>query len=371
MKNFKKCVLSLVVAGFMFVPVLGFSADEADIERIEKQLVQKETEMLDPEIKLDKLIVERAKLDGPGGWFQGAKKKELERQMGECKTQIDRMHGEMVSLQKQVQEAVFAVAYTLEKKGEFKKAIEYYLKVENQDDKVKTRIASCYKSLKDYEQAIQWFLKLTRTDENLLEVVDCYKLDGRMKEAIYWLFQILEPLNGNPAELTALKLIEEYDYPGKKSDYPNFAQRLSDIYLEKAVREYSHDFNQAKTDYEKAVALITGTGDPKSASFGIVARYQNHYNSAIEMLNQQREAAERNYENMLRDAKSNYDQAEMRYRRAQRDAEDEYSRKLEYSRRELNRAEAELEAVQKNASATPEMINQAKIHVNTCRDQYQ
>jgi tetratricopeptide (TPR) repeat protein len=277
----------------------------------------------------------------------------------------------MVALQKQVQEVVFAVASTYEKKGDFKKAIEYYLKVEKQDDNVRFRIASCYKLLKEYEQAIQWFLKLSRTDQNLLEVVDCYKLDGRMKESIYWLFQILEPLNDNPAELTALQLIEEYKYPEKKRDYPDFPRRLSDVYVARAVMQCRADFSQARTSYEKASTLLADGGDVKTASWNILNRYQNDYKVALDILDQQRDAAERNYEDQLRRAKSEYDEAEQRYRRAQRDAEHEYASKLDDTRRELDRAEHDLRNLQGQASPSADLVAQARMRVEKTRNDYQ
>ncbi|MBI3038440.1 hypothetical protein HYY75_05230, partial [bacterium] len=257
-----------------------------------------------------------------------------------------------------------------EKKGEYKKAIEYYLKVENQNDKVVFRIATCYKCLKDFETAIQWFLKMPRYDQNLLEVVDCYKLDSRIKEAIYWLFIILEPLEGNSAELTALKLIEEYTYPGKKTDYPNFNQRLSDIYIAKAVLNYQKDFSQARSDYGKAISLLANGADPKGVSLGVLSRYQNNYKGAMDILEQQREAAERYFENLLREAQDCYNRAEDRYRRAQREAENEYSRRLEQTRRDLYLAECELERLQKEASPSAQLIEQARHNVECKRNDY-
>ncbi len=370
-KKLVKLLAGVLTAGILFIPGLGFAADETDIEKIEKQLIQKETELLDPELRLDKLIVERAKLDGMGGWFQGSKKKELERQMAECQTKIDGISGQMKALQGQVQEMVYAVAYSYEQKGNFQKAIEYYLKVERQDDKVITRIASCYKAMKEYEQAIQWFLKLSQTDANLLEVVDCYKLDGRMKEAIYWLFKILEPFQANPAETTALQLIETYDYPAKKTDYPDFNLRLSDIYLRKATLNYPQNMVQSKADYSKAVELIAQGTDPKTASFAIMTRYQKQLDAALDMLDQQKEAAERNYENMLREARSAIEDAEHRLRRAEREAEDDYRRRLEYAQREIQQAERELQQAQHAATPSAQLIDQARQKLDQARKQYQ
>ncbi|HNW33464.1 MAG TPA: hypothetical protein PKM25_00895 [Candidatus Ozemobacteraceae bacterium] len=370
MKNIKSLVLNILAAGCLMIPISAFAAEPADIEALEKSLIQKETELLEPELKLDRLFVERGKLDGLGGVFQGSKKKALEKQIAETGEEVKKTYSEMVTLQKQVQEMVFNVASTLEKNGEYRKAIEYYLKIERQDDAVRGRIAGCFKALKEYEQAIQWLLRMARTDANLLEVADCYRLDTRMKDAIYWLFQIVEPLEGNPAELTAITQLESWNYPEKMVDYPNFNQRLSDVYLSKAVLNVQADFTGAKADYTKAVMLLAGNGDPKTTSFGIVTRTQGQYNAAMDMLAQQRDAAERNYENMLREAKSDYDDAEHKYRRAQDDAESEYRRRVDYARRELDRAEADLRAAEQQNPPVPDQVSQARGRVDQCRNEY-
>lgn len=357
MKNYlsKVFLTGLTAVTVTLFPFPARAADEQDIIEAEKQLIQKESQLLEPEQKLDRLLVDRAKLDGMSGWFQGGKKKALEAQMEVCNNEINAIHNEMKSLQQKVQEVVFSVAHTYEQKGQYKKAIEYYLKVKKQDDKVIFRIATCYKAMTNYNEAIQWFLKLAKTDANHLEIVDCYKLAAQFKEAIYWLFQILEPFEGNSAELTALKLIEEYDYPQKMNDYPEFNQRLSDIYLTKTVLNYKNNFSQAKEDYEKAVVLISGNSSPQSVSFSILTRYQNKYKAALDVLEEQKKVAERNYENMLREARNKYERAEDRLRKAQRDAEDQYARRLEDARREMDRAQWTLDRLIKEGAPETEL----------------
>lgn len=370
MMNIKRYTLSILAVGLLFVPANLFAADTSDIEALEKRLIQKETELLEPELKLDRLYIERSKLDGFGGVFQGSKKKALEKQIAETSDSIRSMYSDMKELQKQVQEMVFNVASTLEKKGEYRKAIEYYLKIDRQDDTVRGRIAGCYKALKEYEQAIQWLLRMARSDENFLEIADCYRLDTRMKDAIEWLFKVVEPIDGNAAELTALAQLESWNYPGKFTDYPDFNQRLSDVYLSKAVMNAQSDFNGAKADYARAATLIAGNGDPKSASLGIVSRARSQHDAAIDMLNQQREAAERNYESKLRDAQSDYDRAEQRYRQAQYDGEREYERRVEHARREVQRSEEELRNLQSQASPSAQLIDQARRNVEESRRRY-
>ena len=91
-------------------------------------------------------------------------------------------------------------------------------------------------------------LDMSRTDATLLEVVDCYHLDKCPKQAISWLFEILEPFQNNAAEKTALKLIEEYKYSDLLYDYPNYYTRLSDIYIKKAFLNYKSNTSTAASD---------------------------------------------------------------------------------------------------------------------------
>jgi hypothetical protein len=367
--NKKVIFAGIFSAGLVFAPIAGFAADEKDIEALEKELIKKETQLLEPELRLDQLHKERSKYDGMSGWFQGKKKKALDAEIEKTNSQVDQAYGEMKTVSNQVQKMVFDVAYTFEKHGQYQKAIEYYLKVENRNDKVRFRIASCFKSMQDYQQAIKWFLEMSRTDANLLEVVDCYKLDGRMKESIFWLFEILEPYSENSAELTALDLIEEYDYSGKKADYPDFARRLSDVYLVKATKAYQSNFVQATKDYKKAVELLADDmgESPAKVSFSILDRSQNDYRAALEILDRQREAAERNFEDKVRRARDEIDEAERRLRRAQHDAERDYSYRLDNARSTLKRAEAKLSELKASTTATPEEITRAENRVQQAR----
>lgn len=365
---------SLVIAGLflaatvLFAPA-GYCASEEDIANLEKELIQKETKLLEPELRLDQLQLERSKYDGMSGWFQGKKKKALDAEIEKNESKANQLYREMKTAAQQVQKMVFDVAYTFEKRGQYKKAIEYYLKVANRTDKVRFRIASCFKALEDYQQAIKWLLEMRRTDANLLEVVDCYRLDGRMKEVFYWLFEILEPYQENAAELTALQLIEEYDYPAKKTDYPNFARRLSDVYLVKSTKAYQSNFVQATNDYKKAVELLADDmgESPAKVSFSILDRAQNDYRAALEILDRQKEAAERNFEDRLRRARSKIDEAEHRLRRARRDADNNYENRLRYARNTLARAQSKLKEVKTSATATPEEIQRAENRVKSAQ----
>lgn len=363
--NKKSIFAGILSAGLIVVPAINYAAEEKDIAELEKQLIQKEMQLLEPELRLDQLHKERAKYDGASGWFQGKKKKALDAEISANDGKVDTMYREMKTVSEQVQKMVFDVAYTFEKHGQFQKAIEYYLKVENRNDKIRYRIASCFKSMQDFQQAIKWLLEMSRTDDNLLEVVDCYKLDGRMKESIYWLFEILEPYSGNSAELTALNLIEEYNYTNKQLDYPDFARRLSDVYLVKATQAYQSNFVQATKDYKKAVELLANDmgESPSMVSFSILDRSQNDYRAAMEILDRQKEAAERNFEDRVRRARDDIEEAERKLRHAQRDAERDYEYRLNNAQDTFKRAQQKLQEVKANTAATPEEIQRAESRV--------
>jgi hypothetical protein len=362
--NFNKNLIltGIFSAGIAFAPGLANAASEKDIEELEKQLIKAETQLLEPELKLDKLQQERSKYDGTGGWFQGSKKKALENEIEKTNSEVDQKYTEMRATAQQVQKMVFDVAYTFEKHGQFDKAIEYYLKVENRTDEVRSRIAGCFKAKADYQQAIKWLLEIRRTDEVLLEIVDCYKLDGRMKESVYWLFEILKPFSGNSAELTALDLIEKYDYPERKRDYPDFFRRLSDVYLSKAVQAYDKNFMQAANDYRKAVDLLADDMNSKAqlVSLTILDRHQNEYRAALEILDRQKEAAERNFEDKVRRARSDIEDAEDCLRHARFEADRDYENRLRNAEHNVKRASDRLNELKAVATTPAEEITRAQ-----------
>ncbi len=363
MTNKKNIILTGIFSvSIALTPLCLNAASEKDIAELEKELVKSEMQLLEPELKLDKLQQQRSQYDGSSGWFQGSKKKALDAEIAKTDKEVDSRYSAMKSTAQQVQKMVFNVAHAFEKQGSYEKAIEYYLKVENRTDEVRTRIAACHKARKDYQQAIKWLLEISRTDAVLLEVVDCYKLDGSMKEAVYWLFEVLVPYSGNSAELTALDLIEEYDYPARKRDYPDFFRRLSDVYINKSLNSYEKNFVQASKDYRKAVELLAAdmNSTPQMVSFSILDRHQNDYRAALEMLDRQREAAERNFEDKVRRARSEIDDAEDRLRRARYDAERDYETRVRNSEHSVRRAEKRLEELQAKEGVTEDELNRAR-----------
>jgi len=360
--KFNRILTGIFTAGLVLSSFAAQAAEEKDIAELEKQLIKAETDLLVPELRLDKLQQDRSKYDGASGWFQGSKKKALDAEIAKNSTLVDQQYTEMRSVSEQVQKMVFSVAQTFEKHGQYQKAIEYYLKVENRTDSVRERVAACYKAVNDFQQAIKWLLEMQRTDNVLLEVVDCCKLDNGMKEAVYWLFEILKPWAGNTAELTALELIEKYDYPQRKLDYPDFFRRLSDVYIAKALDGHAANFIQAAKDYRKAVELLAGdlNETPAMVSFSIVDRQHNNYSAAIEILERQKEAAERNFEDKVRQARSNVENAEDRLDRAHRDAERDYDQRLRTAEDNARRAADRLNQLKAITTTTPDEIARAQ-----------
>lgn len=351
-----------ITLAFLLTHSITFAASVSDIEKIEKNLIKTETELLVPELRLDELFTERAKYDGIGGWFQNSKKKAIEAEIAKEQEKVNTLTNELKNLNNQVQAMVYEVAQTYESQKDYEKAIEYYLKVTNRTDQVRQRIAACFKAQKNYMQAIKWYLEMKRTDSVLIEVVDCCKLDGKDKEAIYWLFEILEPLNDNSAEMAAFKLIEEYKYQNLKIDYPNFFERLSKVYISKAFNNYEKNPTQANADYKKAVALLCEeTNAPESsASMKIVNSYQDIYTEALEILAKQREAAERNYQDKINDANNAIREAEHRLRRAQHDAERHYQNTLTNAEDNFKRAQQRYSDIMAKPEATQQEKDNAK-----------
>ena len=363
--NIIKTALVLTLAA----STCGFAANESDIESLERQLINVENELFTPELRIDDLQKERSQYDGISGWFKGSKKKALDAEIEKQEAEVTRLSGDMNKLSTQIQSMVFEVAKTFEAKGNYDKAIEYYLKVTNRNDTVIARIAACYKAKKDYQQAIKWLLDMTRSDANLLEVVDCYHLDNCPKQAIYWLFEILEPFQNNAAEKTALKLIEDYKYSDLLSDYPDFYVRLSDIYIQKAFANYKNNTTAANADYKKAVDLRCKESNEvaSTVSMKIVNAYQSKYSEALEILNRQKEAAERNYQDKLRNAENEIDEAEHRLKRAIGESERHYMDMVRNADMALKRAEENLRRVESNPQATQQQKDSARRSVDHAR----
>ncbi|MBP5469360.1 MAG: hypothetical protein J6Z11_08960 [Candidatus Riflebacteria bacterium] len=359
--NIIKTALVLTLAA----STCGFAANESDIENLEKQLIYVENELFTPELRLDDLQKERSEYDGISGWFKGSKKKALDAEIEKQEAEVSKLSGDMNKISTQIQSMVFEVAKTFEAKGNYDKAIEYYLKVTNINDTVRARIAACYKAKKDYQQAIKWLMEMTRSDANLLEVVDCYHLDKCPKQAIYWLFKILEPFQNNGAEKTALKLIEEYKYNNLLSDYPDYYVKLSDIYIQKAFANYKNNSSAANADYKKAVELRCQENNEAAStvSMKIVNAYQSKYTEALEILNRQKEAAERNYQDKLRNAENELSDAEHRLRRAVGDSERHYMDVVRNADMALKRAEDNLRRIESNPQSTPQQKDSARRQV--------
>lgn len=363
--NIIKTALVLTLAA----STCGFAANESDIENLEKKLIFIENQLFTPELRLDDLHKERSQYDGISGWFKGSKKKALDAEIEKQESEVNKLTNEMNKLSSDIQSMVFEVAKTFEAKGNYDKAIEYYMKVSNLNDTVRARIAACYKAKKDYQQAIRWLMDMSRTDSTLLEVVDCYHLDKCPKQAIHWLFEILEPFQNNAAEKTALKLIEEYKYSDLLYDYPNYYTRLSDIYIDKAFANYKNSVGTANSDYKKAVELRCQENNEAAStvSMKIVSAYQGKYTEALEILNRQKEAAERNYQDKLRNAENEISDAEHRLRRAIADSERHYMDMVRNADMALKRAEDNLRRIESNPESTQQQKDNARRSVDHAR----
>ncbi len=364
-----KNIIRTALAISLFAMNAGNAATTSDVNALEKEFIAVENQLITPELRLDDLQKERSQYDGFSGWFKGSTKKALDAEIEKNEAEAKTLGDTLTKLNKEIQAKVYDVALSYEKNGNYDKAIEFYMKVTNQNDNVKERIAACYKGKKDYMSAIKWLMSMKRADSVLLEISDCYFLAGRNKETINWLFEVLEPYDGNSAEAEALKQIEARKYSGLKSDYPEFYQRLSNVYLKKALKESSNSTSKANASYRKAVdLLVEDTG--KSAtevSLMIVSDYQTNYTTALEILRRQTDAAERNYKDKLHDAEDEIHDAKHRLERARGEAERHYERQLKTAHDNIRKAEEHLRTVQSNPNATPAEKNAANSKVADAR----
>lgn len=364
-----KNIIRTALAISLFAINAGNAATTSDVNALEKEFIAVENQLITPELRLDDLQKERSQYDGFSGWFKGSTKKALDAEIEKNEAEAKKLGDTLTNLNKEIQAKVYDVALSYEKNGNYDKAIEFYMKVTNQNDNVKERIAACFKGKKDFMSAIKWLMLMKRTDSVLLEVADCYYCAGNKKETINWLFEILEPFDGNSSEVEALKLIEARKYSGLKSDYPEFYQRLSNVYLKKALKESSSSTAKANASYKKAVdLLVEDTG--KSAtevSLTIVSDYQTNYTTALEILRRQTDAAERNYKDKLHDAEDEIHDARRRLERARGEADRHYQQQLKTAQDNIRKAEERLRTVESNPNATPAEKTSARNKVADAR----
>jgi tetratricopeptide (TPR) repeat protein len=263
-------------------------------------------------------------------------------------------------MERSIQSEVFNVGLSFEKRGEFEKAIEFYRKVIDKDDKVKSHIGKCYQALGNTAGAVDWFLKMTQSDENYLFIVDAYWEGKQPKEATDWLFRILESFRNNDAENKALKLLEQYDYPDRANDFPGYHSRLSSVYVKKALILFNKNETDSIHAYRKAVELIAINGNLDGASSAIVNDYHKAVMDAENTLRAKQQEAHERYQSMLNRAEQAMRDAEQRYNRALRDAYRDYDWALLQARDEFGRARKALENLRHNIQNTVEYQEQVR-----------
>jgi len=350
MRFFKAIACSaLILAAGSTVQASEFGS----IADLENRLLRAEQEMLEAELQKDKAIVDLWQYRGISGWFKGKEKKALRKVIAENSELIDQAVTRVSGIEREIQAAVYEAGMGFEKKGEYEKALKMYFKVQHKTDEVKYRIAMCHKGLQDYTNAITWVLKMAHSDDNYLVVVDLYQLAGQLKEAINWLFRILEPFEDSNAERRALQLIEEIQYDGQDMDFPNFHEQLSDVYLNKAFMYYSSQFEIAKEAYKKAISLrANGSGKESTISRSIVRYYRDHERDARELLEEKTAEAHEHYQHRLKEVERDIRRAERYFHEELRRAERDYSRAIARSQEDVKRARKRLDMVRQDPNST-------------------
>ncbi len=359
MKKYIIIVLTIVVFSGLL------TASQGEISNLIKKLDQLDSSLYDVEFKLDGLYKERMEYDGAGGWFNGVfhkkAKKKLEKKITEAETGVSSTYGEMQQIRNTIQKKIYEVAFEYEKSGDFKSAIEWYLKLGQITNNVKFRIGSCYKKAKDYSKALKWFFELPRDDNNLFEIADCYELWNKPKDSFQWYMDVLKQFNNTDIELKALNKLETMEYPGKASDYPQYKRFISDVYVLKAFMNFQPNMALAKEDFLKASRYLKEYSNLKSdrdAGESIVMRYRQKWEEAMQILEEQRYHAEDHYQNLLNDAQRKYDHACRQYDHKLREAENSYRRKLEELKRQHMEYRKKAEKY-KQEGRTPEEIASA------------
>lgn len=324
------CVLGVFTAA-------AFAATESELTDLLRELKDKERALYTPEFTYDGLLKQHWEFDGFGGWFRKSifgrsAYKRLTNDLNQKEAACDRILGELNDLRRRVQDKVYDIAYSCEESGAYQKAIEWYLKLESVDDKIKFRIATCYKKDSRYADAIQWFFDIDYKDDHVkFGLAESYELWGKFKDAATWYFNVCEAFRDEDIERSALGKLESLDYPDKIRDFPDFYRRVSDIYIARVFLHQGSDSHTSREAYRQAAvnfARYLETDSEKEASRSIVTRYRRLYRTARQVLEEQQEEAEEYYNEKLREAGRQYEWAKDEYEDELEDAKNSYSRKL-------------------------------------------
>ena len=341
----KKLVALTVLAAFL-VTCSPLKADLIQqLKELEQAYSQTEDELLQREVDHDGLLVARLEFDGVGGFFKKLlfkrkKYKNLKASLEESESGIDSTYSRMVSTWKAIQKQLFEIGHAYEQSGDYATAIQYYKQVKPRTARERFRIGVCYKLAGDYNLAISWFRKLdTNKDEVKFEIAECYKLWGKHREALENYLGVLYHYSNTELEQRTLIIVEEYDYAGKDTDFPQLYRKLGAVYKRKAFILYNNDFSLAITSYKKAMDYLARDhgGDPAKASRHILQDATQALTTAERILEEQRDAAEEYYMRKLDDALNHYEYKKREYERAIYNAERDFDSSLQRARHNRQR----------------------------------
>jgi len=374
----KLLLLMLIVA---FAASISFAVTgENELKKLIKQMEETEDKLYVAEFSLDALYGDLMRYDGFWGWFEKTifKRKSYKRLKANVETkeqEVRRIYSKYRSLARKIQNKIFEIGYQYEQNGQYKKAIEWYFKLEKLNYKAKFRVGYCYKKLKNFAEALKWFFQIEPTgkDEVYFEIGDCYELWKKPKEAISWYFKALENFSNNQDELKIIKRLEKINYPNKKKDYPDFDKVMSDIFVKKALANYDKNQSLARQDFRKAAKYLQSYNNlptEKAAANAIVDRYDAEVAKAKQLLAEQRVKAEQYYQSKLREAQHRYERARREYEVELQEAERSYTRELQWAYQRYQDARAKYDRL-KQQGATQEELNSAWRNVEYWRRRYE
>lgn len=346
---------------------------ESDLEVLIGKLRQAEEALLGQELFHDPLLVQRAEFDGAGGWFSGSKKKKLDEKIASSEAQMASGAREMKELKARIQGKIFEIARNYEGAGEFRKAISWYLRLDRLDDKVRARLASCHKELGEYGKAIGWLVEMSASDENNLEISDCYRLWGHDRDEVTYLFKVVSDFRNTAIENRALDRLVEIDYQALLTDFPDFNLRVYGVFMGKTLRIYPNSPSEGGEAYRSAVkfyALHLNISDEAKASRLIADDYKREYDRACDILETQRQRANEHYLDMLRRAEREYEDARRNYDHETERARREYDQKLRETQQRIREWEKKVKDL--TAAGAPQAeIDSAKNWVRHYRTEFE
>lgn len=325
--------------------LLGILEKEKDSQAAEEQILQYAFE-------IDDLIAARSKL----GLLDLKEKSRIDKRMEELKGSLipaakNQVNGNTAA----IRNSLLELADRATQKGEFKRTIALMDAYGLRDDKSIWRYGNAYQGLKEYDKAIAQYKGLTgsatMSEKAWNGIAECQHQQGKDADSLASLLKVLEGFHNTREELDALAKIDQWKLMRLASSDPSLPDKVSDIYISKAMLNNGNAHPQAVKDYGKAVDVRANGGSKAEASRNILAAASNVQAANSQALDRSRQAADQRFMLERERARGSVEAWQASYDRAVSNARSDYQSDLSAKRKALDEARRDLDYQLRNPPA--------------------